>query len=85
VYRFALVERKLTEWDGFTETFEQFLDEAVIASTTMMCRVSENGHHVLVGKRYLRVEDGNETLAALIDPVEYRQTVDYILRSHTEK
>jgi amide synthase len=85
VYRFALVERKLAEWDGFTERFEQFLDEAVMASTTMMCRASENGHHMLVGKRYLRVEDGNETLAALIDPVEYQQTVDYILRSHTEK
>ncbi|MGH3687986.1 MAG: arylamine N-acetyltransferase family protein [Pseudonocardiaceae bacterium] len=85
VYRFALVERKLAEWDGFTERFEQFLDEAVMASTTMMCRASENGYHVLVGKRYLRVEDGNETLAALIDPVEYQQTVDCILRSRTEK
>jgi amide synthase len=85
VYRFALVERKLAEWDGFTERFEQFLDESVMASTTMMCRVSENGHHVLVGKRYLRVEDGNERFAALIDPVEYQQTVDYILRSRTEK
>jgi hypothetical protein len=36
---------------------------------------------VLVGRRYLRVEDGNERLTALIDPVEYQQTVDYILRS----
>ncbi|MGB6161323.1 MAG: arylamine N-acetyltransferase [Pseudonocardiaceae bacterium] len=85
VYRFALVERKLAEWDGFTERFEQFLDESVMASTTMMCRVSENGHHVLVGKRYLRVEDGNERFTALIDPAEYQQTVDYILRPRTEK
>jgi amide synthase len=81
VYQFALVERKLAEWDGFTERFEQFLDESVMASTTMMCRATENGHHVLVGKRYLRVEDGNERLTALIDPAEYQQAVGYILRS----
>ncbi|MBV9162311.1 MAG: arylamine N-acetyltransferase [Pseudonocardiales bacterium] len=85
VYRFALVERKLTEWDGFTEKFEQFLDESVMANTTMICRASENGHHMLVGKRYLKVEDGNEKLVTLIDPVEYQQVVDYILCSHTGK
>jgi amide synthase len=83
VYQFALVERRLAEWDGFTGGFEQFLDESVMAHTTMMCRATENGHHVLVGKRYLRIEDGHERLVALVDPVEYQQTVDDILRAGT--
>jgi amide synthase len=80
VYRFALVERRAAEWDGFTEQFERYLDESVMASTTMICRASENGHQVLVGKRYLTVEDGTEKVTALTDPAEYRRVVDNILR-----
>jgi amide synthase len=80
VYRFALVERRAAEWDGFTEQFERYLDESVMASTTMICRASENGHQVLVGKRYLTVEDGTEKVTALTDPAEYRRVVENILR-----
>jgi amide synthase len=78
IYRFALVERTREEWDGFTATFQQYLDESVMASTTMICRAVENGHHALVGRRYLISEDGYERLTALTDPVEYQRIVDHI-------
>ncbi|GAA1959180.1 arylamine N-acetyltransferase family protein [Amycolatopsis minnesotensis] len=80
VYRFALVARKPAEWDGFTEAFEQYLDESVLASTTMLCRAVGNGHHMLVGKRYLVVEDGHEKLSALTDPAEYERVARHIRR-----
>lgn len=79
IYRFALLERKPDEWDGFTATFEQYLDESVMASTTMICRAVENGHHALVGRRYLVVEDGYEKLTALTDRAAYERVVDHIL------
>ncbi|OXM44881.1 arylamine N-acetyltransferase family protein [Amycolatopsis alba] len=75
VYRFALQARELSEWDGFTEQFERYLDEAVIANTTMLCRADENGHRALVGRRYLTVEDGKETIVALTDQAEYQRVV----------
>lgn len=75
VYRFELKARETSEWDGFTERFGRYLDETVIANTTMLCRASEHGHRLLVGRRYLTVEHGEETVIALTDPAEYRRVV----------
>ncbi|MGW4128476.1 arylamine N-acetyltransferase family protein [Amycolatopsis japonica] len=83
IYRFELEARETSDWDGFTGQFERYLDEAVIANTTMLCRADERGHRALVGRRYLTVEDGKETVVTLTDPVEYQRVVSDLNRSTT--
>ncbi|ANN16083.1 acetyltransferase [Amycolatopsis orientalis] len=75
LYCFELDARKTSDWDGFTKQFERYLDDAVIANTTMLCRADERGHRALVGRRYLTVEDGQETVITLTDPREYQRVV----------
>ncbi|MFC3456069.1 arylamine N-acetyltransferase family protein [Amycolatopsis speibonae] len=79
VYRFEPQARETSDWDGFTEHFEHYLDDAVIANTSMLCRADEHGHRALVGRRYLTVDDGKETVVALTDPAEYERVVAAIL------
>ncbi|ACU37092.1 arylamine N-acetyltransferase family protein [Actinosynnema mirum] len=71
LYEFATTPRTLSDWDGFTPRLRRYLDRAVIAGTTLLCRAVDDGHRALVGKRHLVVRDGHETVTTLLDPAEH--------------
>ncbi|MFC4564379.1 arylamine N-acetyltransferase [Nocardiopsis mangrovi] len=78
VYRFRPRHREVAEWDGFTARLQRFLAEAGIVNTTMVCRATESGHDLVVGRRHLRVDGGREYVGVLTDPAAHQAALDRI-------
>lgn len=78
VYEFTRTPRELSDWDDFATELDEYLVQAVIGRTTMLCRAMGAGHQAVVGKRHLVVEDGKEKLSALVDPADYERVVTLI-------
>jgi amide synthase len=79
VYWFVFQDRDLAYWDGFTSIFADFFRDSAFNGTTVCSRATENGYRMLIGKRYLEVVDGVETVRALMRPAEYQQVLESVL------
>jgi amide synthase len=85
VYRFTKQARTLAEWQsggadpGSDDDAWNWEGELVAAGTVIRARSFQGGQMVLVGKRYLRVDEGVEKVRVLINPDEYRTVTEHIL------
>jgi amide synthase len=85
VYRFTRRARELSEWlhvggDPSSEDDAwNWEGELVAAGTVIQARSFDGGQMVLVGKRYLRIDDGVEKVRVLIKPDEYRAVSAHIV------
>ena len=85
VYRFRTQPRVLADWSGAGGDPTQDDDawnwegELVAAGTAIRARSFDTGQMVLVGRRYLRVDNGSEQVRVLIDPDDYRTVSELIL------
>jgi amide synthase len=82
VYRFHPVGRRVEDWQGLTEKMRAYTEGTVLANAAIRARSSDNGHMLLVGKRYLTVDDGHEEVTALVDPAELDRVLTHILTGH---
>lgn len=79
VYRFTPVGRRVEDWQGFARKMREYTEGTVLANAVIRARSSANGHMLLVGKRYLTVEDGHEKATALVDPADFDKVLNNIL------
>jgi amide synthase len=79
VYRFKLQDRDLAEWLTLVPTLEDFPVELVLVGTRIHSRALDNGQMVLIGRRYVKVEDGKDEVRVLARAEQYREVVDRIL------
>lgn len=86
VYRLRWQPRSFTEWTatGRAPSNEDdpgwnWAGQMVAAGTVIRGRSFDNGQMVLVGRRYVRVEDGRDQVRVLIDNTEFSSVVDEIL------
>ena len=79
VYRFTPQGRRVEDWQGLARRMREYTEGTVLANAVIRARSSSNGHRLLVGKRYLEVEDGHESMRALVDPADFEKTLDTIL------
>jgi amide synthase len=78
-YRFVFQDRDVEYWEGFSDVLTESFGESVSRGTKICCRATENGYRMLVGKRYLEVVDGVETVRALVRPEAYREVLESLL------
>ncbi|WDZ86549.1 arylamine N-acetyltransferase family protein [Micromonospora cathayae] len=84
VYRFTLTERKLTEWKAIAsgendDPVWHWAGEMIAAGTLIYGRAYDNGQLLLVGRRYLRAEDGQEHVRVLAKTDEYQAVIRNVL------
>lgn len=79
IYRFILQDRDLSEWLALIPTLETFPAELAMVGTRMHSRALDNGQMVLIGRRYVKVEDGKDEICVLVKDDQYRSVVDRIL------
>lgn len=79
LYRFVFQDRDIQYWDGFSSIISGLLSESGPTGTEIYCRATEDGHLSLVGKRYVEVVDGVETMRALVRPADYRTALESVL------
>lgn len=79
LYKFRLQYRDIAEWAGLVEELSQFPLEEVLLGTRIHSRAFETGQMVLIGKRYVHVEDGHEQIRVLVKPAQYQDVVDLVL------
>lgn len=80
MYRFRLEYRKLSDWGDVLDRLADFPLELSLLDTRLHSRAFDNGQWVLIGRRYLRIEDGREEIRILAKPEQYRKVVDMVLR-----
>ncbi|QTD95925.1 arylamine N-acetyltransferase family protein [Streptomyces cyanogenus] len=78
-YRFEDRYRQISDWGRLVPGIADFPLEQVLIGTRIHSRAFENGQMVLIGKRYLRVEDGVEEIKVLTSPSAFKQVVRQIL------
>jgi len=78
-YRFKLQYREISDWKQLVPDIAEFPLEQVLIGTRIHSRAFDNGQMVLIGKRYLRVEDGKEEIKVLARPAVFREVVSQIL------
>jgi amide synthase len=83
IFRFRPDSRDIAEWrtaapepDNANWNWE---GQNLQAGTKVRSRAFETGKMVLIGRRYLRIEDGNEETRVLVKPADYQNVVDQIL------
>lgn len=79
LYKFLLQYREISDWSGLVEELSKFPLEEVLLGTRIHSRAFENGQMVLIGKRYVRVEDGHEQTRVLARPAQFKEVVDLVL------
>jgi amide synthase len=85
VYRFRDRPRSLTEWNGTgaaTPTDDpgwNWEGELVAADTVIQARSFDSGQMVLIGKRYVKVDDGREEVRVLLSPADHDSVTQLIL------
>jgi amide synthase len=85
VYRFQDVPRALAEFKALATQDEldpgwNWAGEVIATGTVVRARAFATGKELLVGRRYLRVDDGVEQVRVLVDSQEYERIVRHILR-----
>ncbi|MEU9282086.1 arylamine N-acetyltransferase [Streptomyces sp. NPDC048342] len=85
VYRFTLQERDLSEWKAIAsgdndDPYWHWAGEMIRAGTLIYGRAYETGQLLLVGRRYLRAEDGTDQTRVLAKTAEYESVVRHVLR-----
>ncbi|WP_242902339.1 arylamine N-acetyltransferase family protein [Actinomadura terrae] len=80
VYRFRDRPRDLAEWQAPSAELEAFARELAGAAVLVRGRSFATGQRVLIGKRLLTVDGGDETVRVLTDPAEHERVVADILR-----
>ncbi|RZS36323.1 amide synthase [Herbihabitans rhizosphaerae] len=83
IYRFRMQFRDIDEWNDPDPSLVEFPPGLVAVGTFIHSRATENGQIVLIGRRCLKVADGEESVRVLVDPVEYKETVNTILNPET--
>lgn len=78
VYRFRDVERQLAEWKG-DEDLRAYARDLNAAVTLIRGRAFENGQSTMIGRRWIRIEDGKEQVRVLVKADEYAAVVNDIL------
>lgn len=79
VYRFSPDGRRVEDWQGFARRMREYTEGTVLANAVIRARSSGDGHMLLVGKRYLTVDDGYEKVTALVEPADFAKALDTIL------
>ncbi|AEM85428.1 arylamine N-acetyltransferase family protein [Streptomyces violaceusniger] len=80
VYRFRPERADPAGWDLVRlDGLDDYAADSVLAGTTFRGRATDGGQMVLIGKRYLTVEDGVESIRVLVKADEYQSVVDSIL------
>lgn len=79
LYRFVFQDRDIRDWDGFSSVLSDLMSESEPTGTEIYCRATGNGHRSLVGKRFVEVVDGVESMRALVRPAEYRTVLESLL------
>jgi amide synthase len=84
VYRFTLQERDLREWKAIAsgendDPFWHWAGEMIAAGTLIYGRAYETGQLLLVGRRYLKAEDGAEQVRVLAKNDEYQAVIRHVL------
>lgn len=85
VYRFTTQERELAEWKAIAsgenqDPFWHWAGEMIAAGTLIYGRAYETGQMLLVGRRYLKAEDGKEQVRVLAKNDEYQSVIRHVLR-----
>ena len=89
VYRFARQERKLAEWKDIAsgandDPFWHWAGEMIAAGTRIYGRAYDGGQLLLVGRRFLRAENGQDQVRVLAKTDEYQAAIRKILRQDAE-
>ncbi len=79
LYRFVFQNQETQYWDGYSSVLSALMRESDPTGTEIYCRATENGHHSLIGKRFVEVVDGVESMRALVRPAEYRTVLESVL------
>lgn len=90
VYRFTLKERDLAEWKTIARGESDDPDwhwagEMIAAGTLIYGRAYENGQMLLVGRRYLRAEDGEDRVRVLAKTDDYQSVIKHILHGEASE
>jgi amide synthase len=80
VYRFRLQERDIGEWAALIPQLADFPVEVALVGTRIHSRAFSTGQMVLIGRRYLRIDNGKEEVRVLARPDAYDAVVRQILR-----
>jgi amide synthase len=79
IYRFKLKFRDICEWNSPDPKLVEIPPDLVAVGTYIYSRGTETGQRVLVGKRFLELENGVERVSVLVDPQVYQDTIRSIL------
>lgn len=78
-YRFRPRPRSFAEWDDPGEDLREFARGLAAAGTLVRGRSFESGQRILIGRRYVVVDDGHDHLRVLVNDDEHREVVAAIL------
>ncbi|CAI7974062.1 amide synthase [Frankia sp. Hr75.2] len=79
IYRFRLRFRDIGEWNSPDPKLVEFPAGMIAVGTYIHSRAIDNGQLVLIGRRLLELEDGEERIRILAEPDAYKETVTRIL------
>jgi len=79
MYRFVLKYRDIAEWAALVPKLVDFPVEVALVGTRIHSRAFDTGQWVLIGKRFLTVDNGKEELRVLADRAKYADVVRQIL------
>ncbi|RBM10953.1 arylamine N-acetyltransferase [Streptomyces sp. PT12] len=86
VYRLKPEARTLADWNGLATATPgdddpgwNWAGQLVASGTVIHGRSFDTGQLILVGRRFVRVDNGHEEVRVLVDTDEYRKTADHIL------
>jgi amide synthase len=79
MYRFRPAARSMSEWDSPVPELVEFARQIAAANTVIRSRAFETGQLVLIGRRFLTIDDGIEQVRVLVDSGEYQAVVKEIL------
>ncbi|GAA4617147.1 arylamine N-acetyltransferase family protein [Saccharopolyspora hordei] len=81
VYRFRPQARDFQEWSGDQRELIEFAQQLVGAGTVIRGRAFDTGQMILIGRRYLEVDNGHDRMRVLVDQDELDRVVRTILRT----
>ncbi|HEY1619084.1 MAG TPA: arylamine N-acetyltransferase [Streptosporangiaceae bacterium] len=84
VYRFTRQQRELAEWKAIvsgenTDPYWHWAGEMIRAGTLIYGRACDAGQLLLVGRRYLKAEDGRDQTRVLAKTADYESVIRHVL------
>jgi amide synthase len=79
IYKFKMKFREIGEWNNPDPKLVEIPSDLVAVGTYIYSRGPETGQRILVGRRYLELDDGYEKMTVLVNRQIYQDTVDSIL------